>query len=212
MLWNRRDGEILPRKGKLFILSGPSGAGKGTVLKKLLAEFQGLRFSVSATTRPPRLGEEGGADYLFISHTEFERLIQEDALLEWAKVHGHYYGTPRKAVLDLLLAGENVILDIDTQGAQQLKEKGLAAVFIFLAPPSQEELKRRLVARGTEDRESLHVRLKNAAIEMQRRDQYDYLVLNEDVDAAVCRLKAILIAEECRILQDQEECGSWSTR
>lgn len=201
----------MSKKGRLFVLSGPSGVGKGTVLKNVLAECDDITFSVSATTRSPRLDEEEGKDYFFMSPEEFQGLIQEDAFLEWAQVHGHYYGTLKKTVADLLLAGKSVILDIDTQGAMKIQGQ-FSAVFIFLAPPSQEELKRRLVDRGTEDEKSLEIRLANAALEMKRLHRYDYLVINDRIHGAVCRLKAILLAERCRILKDQEEEPSWETR
>lgn len=189
------------KEGKLFILSGPSGAGKGTVLKKLLEEYHKVSFSISATTRSPRPSEREGIDYYFMSQGEFLSLREEDSFLEWAKVHDHYYGTLKGEVDELLQRGQHVLLDIDTQGAQQLREKKTHAIYIFLAPPSQEELRKRLMDRGTEDEKSLQLRLKNAVLEMERKGDYDYLVINDNLQEAVCRLKCILIAEECRIIR-----------
>lgn len=194
----------MKREGKLYILSGPSGAGKGTVLKNLLRDDNAVAFSVSATTRSPRPGERDGVDYMFLSKEEFTSFIEEDAFIEWAKVHNHYYGTLKKVVKDLRQKGQDVILDIDTQGALQMREKGIEAIYIFLAPPSREELKQRLKGRGTESDKSLALRLKNADKEMERIHFYDYLVINDHLHDAVQCLKSIMVAESCRIKRHKE--------
>lgn len=194
----------MKREGKLFILSGPSGAGKGTVLTRLLETEKRLQFSISATTRSPRPEEREGFDYYFLSNKEFQSLIERDVFIEWAKVHHHFYGTLKTEVEKILKMGQDVILDIDTQGALQIREKGIDAIFIFLAPPSKEELKRRLQERGTENSKSLSLRLKNAEQEMEMISYYDYLVINDVLEESLLCLKSILIAEECRILKYKE--------
>lgn len=201
----------MKREGNLYILSGPSGAGKGTLLKLLLERQERAQFSVSATTRSPRPMEREGVDYYFLSQNEFQSLIERDAFIEWAKVHNHYYGTLKTEVKKLQKIGQDVILDIDTQGALQIREKGIHAIFIFLAPPSKEELRRRLEARGTEDERSLSLRLKNAQREMERISFYDYLVINDQLEEALMRLQSILVAEDCRILRHKEG-DTWPIR
>lgn len=187
------------REGNLFVLSGPSGVGKGTVLDKLLKEFTGVNYSVSATTRKPRPGEEEGKDYFFLSEEEFFKLRDDDQFIEWAKVHNNYYGTPKKYVDKSLKSGNDVILEIDIQGAKQVRKKYPDAIFIFLVPPSFEELKKRLNLRDSEDCKTKRLRLKNARSEMEEIRNYDYRVLNDKIEEAVKKIKAIIIAEKCRI-------------
>lgn len=185
--------------GQLFILSAPSGAGKTTLLKRVMAGLGNLAFSVSHTTRSPRPGEEDGVDYHFVSPLEFAGMRGQGLFLEWAEVHGNFYGTSRPAVMDQLGRGVDVVLDIDVQGASIIaRDEALAAVSIFVAPPSLEELERRLRGRGTESDETIAVRLGNAAREMAAASQYQYLVINDVLEEAVVTLKAVLIAERSR--------------
>lgn len=185
-------------RGILFILSGPSGVGKDTVLRRALPRLGPLRASISATTRPPRPGEADGVDYFFHTPAEFDALLAADALLEHAEVHGHRYGTPRAWVLAQLRAGADVLLEIDVQGALQVKARLPQAVLVFLAPPSWDELARRLRGRKTEDEASIARRLRNARDELARAGGYDYLIVNDRLAAAAARLRAIVLAERAR--------------
>lgn len=185
--------------GTLFVISAPSGAGKTTLLKKIMAEVPKLGFSVSHTTRPPRPGERNGMDYYFVSREEFLAMRENNAFLESAEVHTNLYGTSKQAVADKLATGVDVFLDIDVQGARQIKASGeLAAVFLFVAPPSWDELAKRLRGRGTEAAETVQLRLANARKEMAEAHWYDYLIVNDDLDAATAMLKAVVLAERCR--------------
>jgi len=189
-------------KGILFVLSGPSGVGKGTVLEALMENFKEVEYSVSATTRERRPGEIDGEDYFFISEERFKELKKNDKFIESAKVHNNYYGTPKKYVDRTLAEGKDIILEIDIQGAKQVKEKYPNAVFIFLKPPSIEELKNRLQKRNTENDKTKKVRLKNAKTEIQEISEYDYTILNDEVENAVSELKRV-------ILKEQNKKGSW---
>ena len=185
--------------GQLFILSAPSGAGKTTILKKVMQEVGKLAFSVSHTTRSPREGEQDGADYHFVAVEEFKAMRDQNLFLEWAEVHGNFYGTSRPAVLQQLQQGLDIILDIDVQGAAIIgRDSSVHAVSVFVAPPSLAELEKRLRGRGTDTDETIMVRLGNAAKEMSAADQYDYLVINDDLEEAAATLKAVLIAERSR--------------
>ena len=183
----------------LLVVSAPSGCGKTTLLKKVMTDLPGLVFSVSHTTRDPRPGEEDGRDYHFVNREQFKEIRdqQPSGFLEWAEVHGNYYGTSRQDVEARLAEGQDVILDIDVQGAKQIRQNE-ALVTIFVAPPTLSELKRRLRGRGTESEESLTVRLANAEKEMQAADAYTYLIVNDQLDEAVRALEAVIIAERCR--------------
>ena len=184
----------------LFVLSGPSGVGKDAVLARLKETGLPLHYTVTATTRPPRPGEVPGVSYHFCSAEEFARLRADNRLLESAEVHGHYYGTPREQVRDALRAGQDVMLKIDVQGAAQIKANVPQAVFIFLAPPSLEHLIGRLHNRGTEAHDEFRRRVRDACREMKRWPDYDYVVVNQEqrLEAAVERVKAIILAEKCR--------------
>lgn len=185
-------------KGLLFIISGPSGAGKGTIVKALRRALPTLHLSISATTRLPRGGEVNGVEYYFLERSVFNKMIEEDQLLEWAEVYGNFYGTPRHFVLEALERGNDVILEIDIQGALQVKEKLPEAVLIFIAPPSRAELQLRLIGRKTDSREEIEKRLNCMAGEMRLAGRYDYFVVNDSINRAIDHIKAIIVAEKCR--------------
>ncbi|WP_202079910.1 guanylate kinase [Caldalkalibacillus salinus] len=185
-------------RGLLIVLSGPSGVGKGTVCSALRSQSQNFVYSVSATTRAPREGEVDGVNYFFKTKAEFERMIEQNELLEWAEYVNNYYGTPRAYVEEQLDKGNDVFLEIEVQGALKVKEKFPEGVFIFLAPPSMEELKNRITTRGTETDESLKNRLSVAKEEIGMIEHYDYAVVNDEVDLACDRIKAIITAEHCK--------------
>ena len=185
-------------KGRLIVVSGPSGAGKSTVVFKAINGRDKMCFSTSVTSRNPRPGEVDGREYFFIDAARFEQMVQNDELLEHAVYVGNYYGTPRKFVEDKLSAGESVFLDIEVQGARQVKEKMPDAIMIFLIPPSLGELKKRLESRGTETEETIKGRLARAREEYAEADFYDYIVVNDDIDTAANELLSILTAEKCR--------------
>ena len=185
-------------RGDLFVISAPSGAGKSTLCGILVDRLPGLAFSVSHTTRPPRQGEKHGRDYFFVSEEEFERLAADDVFLEWARVHGHFYGTSREHVMELLSRGTDVILDIDVQGAAQVREKFPGAVTIFVLPPSWKVLEERLMARGSEDMETVKTRLRNALKEMEEVTAYDYTIVNDRLQEAVDDLISIVSSTRCR--------------
>ena len=182
-------------KGILVVVSGFSGAGKGTVMKRLLEKYDDYALSVSVTTRAPRPGEEDGIAYFFRSREEFEQLIREDALIEYAQYVENYYGTPRSYVEEQLSAGRNVILEIEIQGARKIKKKFPEAVLVFVTAPSMEVLKERLVGRGTETAEVIHQRLARAAQEAEGVDEYDYVLVNDQLDEAVDKLHGIIQSE-----------------
>lgn len=173
------------RKGIIIVISGFSGVGKGTIVKKLLSKYDQYALSVSATTRKPRPGEVAGQDYIYVSNEEFEKLIEENGLIEHAGYVGHYYGTPRKFVEDNLNNGIDVILEIEMQGALQIKEQYKDAVMLFIMPPSAEELKKRLTGRGTEEAEVIMKRLQRANEEAVGIENYDYIIVNDDLDESV---------------------------
>lgn len=190
--------------GTLFIISAPSGTGKTTILKKIIAEMANVAFSVSHTTRAPRPGEQEGVDYFFIDKDTFTDMRQQDLFLEWAEVHGNLYGTSSRAVADVTEQGLDLILDIDVQGARQVKKKlGAKGVFIFIAPPSLEELASRLAGRSTETAAVIATRLQNAKQEMKSITQYDYIIVNDTIAEAVEILKSVIIAERSRKRRDR---------
>ena len=186
------------KKGLLIVISGASGTGKGTVCKELLAREHGVAFSVSATSRAPREGEQDGREYYFRTRAEFEVMIAEGAFLEYADVYGNYYGTPLAPIEARRSAGEDILLEIDTQGALNVMERCPDGTFIFLLPPSLEELRRRITGRGTESEESLTRRLAAARDEIRLGRRYRYAVLNDTVEDATARIQTILTAERLR--------------
>lgn len=188
------------RRGLLIILSSPSGAGKSTLTRKLLEWDPNFRFSISATTRPPRPGEEHGREYYFLARAEFEELIESDGMLEHAQVFGNFYGSPRKPVEQAVEAGQDVLFDIDWQGGQQIRNSALKndVVSIFILPPSIAELERRLKTRAQDSDEVIAGRMQKSRDEISHWAEYDYVLVNRDVDAAYAELQAIIMAERLR--------------
>lgn len=204
--------------GFLLVLSGPSGSGKGTVSEALMKNNDDIIFSTSVTTRTPRPGEVNGENYFFATREEFEKMVDNDELLEHAFVHTNYYGTPKKFVFDEIEKGEIVLLEIDVQGALQIKEKYKEAVFIFLIPPTMDELKSRLVKRDTETEDEIETRYRNAFKELDFVGEYDYFVINDVIDNAVKDIENIIAAEKLRVkrhknikkeVQAEEERNKW---
>lgn len=186
-------------KGIPFIISAPSGAGKTSICRRIRSVIPDLSFSVSYTTREKREGEKEGEDYYFISVDAFKRMIDENHFLEWAKVHGHLYGTSRDFVIDKINQGLDCLLDIDIHGARRLKEIYPDGIFIFVIPPSVQELKSRLNGRQTENQDEIDLRLNNAISELKAFEEYQYLIINDDFSRAVEELKSIILAERCRL-------------
>lgn len=204
--------------GFLLVLSGPSGSGKGTVSEALMKNNDDIIFSTSVTTRTPRPGEVNGENYFFATREEFEKMVEKDELLEHAFVHTNYYGTPKKFVFDEIEKGEIVLLEIDVQGALQIKKKYKEAVFIFLIPPTMDELRSRLVKRDTETEDEIETRYRNAFRELDFVGEYDYFVINDVIDNAVKDIETIIAAEKLRVkrhknikkeVQAEEERSKW---
>jgi guanylate kinase len=186
------------RKGILYIISAPSGAGKTSVCRAILSFFPSLRQSISFTTREMRVGEQDGRDYHFVSPEVFAKMVEDDAFAEWAEVHGNCYGTARATLEQASEEGADVLLEIDFQGAEQLRDSGLNGVFIFILPPDMSELRRRLESRNTDDTKIITRRMANAAGEISEAKNFDYLVVNDVLDQAVEKVRAIMIAETSR--------------
>jgi guanylate kinase len=182
----------MAKKGRLFIISGPSGAGKSTVIKAILEKKRDLRYSISCTTRPPRGNEQDGVDYYFITKAAFEKKIDGGQLAEWAEVHGHLYGTSATYIEETLDDGQDVLLDIDVEGAKKLFVKYPEAVSIFIAPPTMKKLEERLAERDTDSPKAVERRLKNAEAEMAQVHRYDHILVNEELTQTVSRLEAII--------------------
>ena len=194
-----RSSDGVERRGLMFVLSSPSGAGKTTLSRLLIERMPGLKMSVSATTRPMRPGEIDGHDYLFLDKTRFEGMVKRQQLLEWATVFGNRYGTPREPVEAALVAGRDVLFDIDWQGTQQLREKARAdVVSVFILPPSASELEKRLHSRAQDSAEVIRGRMSRASHEMSHWAEYDYIVINHDVDEAFAEVQSILKAERLK--------------
>lgn len=193
------------KRGSLIIISGTTCAGKGTVIKKLLERNKNMVLSLSYTSRPIRKGEVDGIDYKFISHEEFERKIKNEDFLEYAKVrYGEYFGTPKENIENLLEAGKDVILEIDVQGAKQIKKKLPETILIFIMAPSMEEIKRRIKARGAETAEQIVDRFQTAYREINEVNKYNYVVVNDNLEEAIQKVEAILISEKCRVDRIEE--------
>jgi guanylate kinase len=185
-------------RGSLIVVSAPSGAGKSSLAGRVLKRIEDLRFSISYTTREPRGSEQDGVDYYFVDEDQFSAMRERDEFLECAEVHGYLYGTHEKPVEDLLSQGLDVMLDIDVQGAEQVRRRVPEAILIFILPPSCEVLEARLRARNLNSPADIERRLRNAAIEVQLYERFDYVVLNDDLDRALAQLEAIIVGERCR--------------
>ena len=186
------------KEGILIVVSGFSGAGKGTLMKKLMQDYDNYALSISATTRQPRVGEEDGREYFFRTKEEFEKMIAKDELIEYARYVENYYGTPRTYVEQQLEAGKDVILEIEIQGALKVKEKYPDALMLFLVPPDAQTLKERLVGRGTETADVIHDRLERAAQEAQEMGSYEYIIVNDDLDTCVKQVHELIQSAHCK--------------
>jgi guanylate kinase len=201
--------EGIKREGLVFVISAPSGAGKTTLVRRVMEQLAGLHFSVSYTTRSPRANEREGEDYHFVSPSVFREMVDRDEFLEWAEVLGNWYGTALSGVKDFISNGRDLILDIDSQGAKKVKEKLDQTVLIYILPPSPAALRERLVNRGLDSPEMIQLRLAGAYRDIEEAHWYQYVIVNEKIEEAVKQLKAIIIAERCRkvktsILEEKE--------
>jgi guanylate kinase len=185
-------------RGILFVVSSPSGGGKGTLIRRVLDVVPDLSYSVSYTTRAPRSGEVNGREYFFIDQPAFQDMVVANEFLEWACVHGHLYGTARRQVADEIAAGLDIILEVDVQGAASVRHLGLDSVSMFILPPSYEVLRKRLQARGTDTPDELEVRLRNAPDEISQYSAFDYIIINDDMASATAQLASIVFAERAR--------------
>ena len=192
---------MIKRKGLLLVVSGPSGAGKGTICKALLSKNDQIKLSVSATTRKPRNGEVDGVNYFFIEKDKFTTMIENGEFLEYAQIYDNFYGTPKAAIMECLEKGQDVILEIEMQGARQIKDVCPDGVFIFVLPPSLEELKNRIVGRGTETAEEIEKRFSCAFDEINRIVDYDYFIVNDDVEKSVKQVESIILSEKNKVIR-----------
>ncbi|SFE49216.1 guanylate kinase [Peptostreptococcus sp. D1] len=196
---------MVKKKGLLIVISGPSGAGKGTICKKLVEKHENVNLSVSATTRKPREGEIEGVSYYYKSKSEFENMIDNDEFLEFAKIYENYYGTPKKTIFDEINKGNDVILEIEMQGAMQIKKSYSEAVFVFILPPSLSELKSRIVGRGTETSAQIEMRFNSAYNEIKLVGEYDYFVFNNVVEKSVEDIEKIIMSEKMKVIRYKDE-------
>ncbi len=187
-------------KGKLFVISGPSGVGKNTILNRVVLESEHVRYSVSATSRAPRPGEKPGSSYFFVSRARFEEMIAQDELLEYAEYVGNYYGTPLAPIREAMAQGMDVVMDVEVIGAKKIKARVPEAVLVFVATSSMEMVRQRLEKRGDVSPKAMEERLERATWEYSQAGSYDYIVLNDDVDQAVQELQAIMLAEKCKTM------------
>lgn len=195
--------ESTATRGTLFVVSSPSGGGKGTLIQRVLEVVENLSYSVSYTTRSPRPTEENGREYFFVDKAEFEEMVTDGEFLEWACVHGNYYGTSRRQIAEKTAAGIDIVLEVDVQGAASVRQLLMDSVSVFILPPSYEELKGRLCARGTDTAESLEVRLRNAPEELRQYSSFDYVIINDEVERAVGQLASIIYAERARCVRQE---------
>ncbi|NPV52518.1 MAG: guanylate kinase [Firmicutes bacterium] len=203
------EGGLKRSQGFLIVLSGPSGSGKNTLVNEILRVLPGIRYSVSATTRPQGPGEIDGRDYYFVTPERFDEMIKNDDLLEWATVYGHRYGTPRRPIEENVGSGLDVILDIDIQGARQVRARWPNGVFIFLLPPSLDELRRRIMRRSRDSRESIELRLRSAYDELKAVTEYDYVIVNDTIEEAARKLAAVITAERLRVKRYEWVPARW---
>lgn len=207
-----QDQEIPGRSGLLLILSAPSGAGKTSLYRALLERMEGVVASVSHTTRPPRPGESDGVDYHFVDQAEFDRLVEAGAFLEHARVFDRAYGTSREAVERDRASGRDVVLEIDWQGARQIRERVPDAIGVFVLPPSREALRERLVGRGQDDEEVIERRMRDAEAEISHYAEYDYVIINDDFEDALASLTAVVRGERCRLAHRRPELDAFAER
>jgi len=191
-------------RGTLFVVSSPSGGGKGTIIRHVLDVVPNLSYSVSFTTRAPRNNEMNGREYFFISRQIFEEMVTAGEFLEWACVHGNFYGTAKRQVADETAAGTDIVLEVDVQGAASVRQLPLDSVSVFILPPSFEVLRQRLIARGTDSPEELEVRLRNAPIELRQYSAFDYVIINDEVQQAAGQLASIIHAERARCKRQEK--------
>jgi guanylate kinase len=192
-----------PSRGTLFVVSSPSGGGKGTIIRRVLDVVENLSYSVSYTTRAPRQNEVDGREYFFINRETFDEMVVAREFLEWACVHGNYYGTSKKQIMDETAAGADLILEVDVQGAASVRQLLMDSVSIFILPPSYEVLRQRLIARGTDSPQQLEVRLRNAPEELKQYSSFDYVIINDEIDRAAAQLASIIYAERARCMRQE---------
>ncbi len=192
-----------PSRGTLFVVSSPSGGGKGTIIRRVLDVVENLSYSVSYTTRAPRQNEVDGREYFFINRETFDEMVVAREFLEWACVHGNYYGTSKKQIMEETAAGADLILEVDVQGAASVRQLLMDSVSIFILPPSYEVLRQRLIARGTDSPQQLEVRLRNAPEELKQYSSFDYVIINDEIDRAAAQLASIIYAERARCMRQE---------
>ena len=190
-------------RGTLFVVSSPSGGGKGTIIRHVLDVVQNLRYSVSYTTRAPRTGEANGREYFFVNRDTFDEMVAAGEFLEWACVHGNFYGTAKNQIIEDTAAGADIILEVDVQGAASVRRLLMDSVSIFILPPSYDVLRQRLITRGTDSPEELELRLRNAPEELKQYSAFDYVIINDEIDRAVGQLASIIYAERARCMRQE---------